>query len=112
MHESLKKGEIVGTGFTDTLSDGTAGDMEPNSITFDLCRACVDRSITVPEEDIYSSVKLAHKELGIKIEGAAGVAVAGWLFEKEKVKDKEVAVIICGGNIADEKFNKIIGVEN
>ena len=99
IHESLKAGKIVNYDNKETLSDGTAGDMEEGSITFDLCQAVVDRSITVPEADIVSSLQQAFKLDSLKIEGAAGVAIAGYTKDADNRKDKECVVIICGGNI-------------
>jgi threonine dehydratase len=37
VHESLKKGKIINVNNMDTLSDGTAGDMEEGSVTFPIC---------------------------------------------------------------------------
>ena len=38
------------------------------------------------------------------IEGAAGVAVAALLARKEQVAGLNVVVVVCGGNIAEDKF--------
>ena len=42
MFESLEAGEIVDIESLPTISDATAGGIEPGSITFDLCREFVD----------------------------------------------------------------------
>jgi threonine dehydratase len=42
------------------------------------------------------------------IEGAAGVALAGFLANKEKYVGKKVVVVVCGGNIARKTLASII----
>ena len=55
-----------------TLSDGSAGNLEPESVTFDLCKEKIPKWISVTEDEIENGVRLiAQKEKQI-IEGAAG----------------------------------------
>ena len=42
------------------------------------------------------------------IEGAAGVAIAGFLQVAQEYKDKRVAIVICGVNISLEKLSGVI----
>ena len=42
------------------------------------------------------------------IEGAAAVAVAGFLKQRNDYRDQKVVIIICGGNIGLETFKKIL----
>jgi threonine dehydratase len=49
----------------------------------------------------------AKQKLNIKIEGAAGVALASCKLDANNRKGLTAAVIICGGNISDEKFNDV-----
>jgi threonine dehydratase len=44
---------------------------------------------------------------GQTIEGAAGVAIAGLLARATELTDKQVAVIICGGNVSDETLDRV-----
>ena len=41
------------------------------------------------------------------IEGAAAVAIAGLLKSRRTFKDKNVVVVLCGGNISSETLNAI-----
>ena len=41
-------------------------------------------------------------------EGAAGVAIAGLLASGDKYRDKNVVVIVCGGNISRETLKTVI----
>ena len=52
MIESIKAGDIVDYQSSSTLSEGSAGGIEPGSITFPLCRDLVDHWEVINEEDI------------------------------------------------------------
>lgn len=106
---SLKKGEIVALEeYKETLSDGSAGGIEPDAITFPICQQVVNDCLLVSEEEIKTALRLVvhhHKKI---IEGAAAVTVAALLKHKTKFKNKTVVLVICGGNIDIEKLKQII----
>jgi threonine dehydratase len=108
MYECIKAGKIIEVPEKPTLSDGTAGGIEPGSITFGICQQCVDSYITVTEEEISASMKLVIKYHHQIIEGSAGVAVAALIKEKERFKGKRVAIIICGGNVSEAVLKSLI----
>lgn len=108
MYECIKAGKIIEVPEKPTLSDGTAGGIEPGSITFDMCQRCVDSYITVTEEEIVASMKLVIKYHHQIIEGSAGVAVAALIKEKERFKEKKVAIVICGGNVSEAVLKSLI----
>ena len=56
MYESIKAGKIVFEETLDTLSDGTAGGVEENSVTFEFCQKFVDDWVLVNEEQIQKAV--------------------------------------------------------
>ncbi|MFK0310338.1 threonine/serine dehydratase [Pseudomonas sp. NPDC090233] len=104
LQRSLEAGEIIEMEEDDTISDGTAGGVEPGCITFPLCQALVTRTVLVSEAEIKAAMgDVASGERWI-IEGAAGVAVAGMKKLAEDYRGKRVAVVICGRNIVLEKF--------
>lgn len=104
LQRSLEAGEIIEIDEDETLSDGTAGGVEPGAITFPLCQALLTRTVLVSEQQIRAAMRdVASGERWI-IEGAAGVAVAGMQKLASEYQGKRVAVIICGRNIVLEKF--------
>lgn len=109
MLESVRAGRIVEMDGLPTLSDGTAGGIEPDAITFDLCRRVVDDWLTVREVEIADAMRLIHRSHGEIIEGAAGVAVAALLQTGQRFAGQTVAVVICGGNIDEKRFREIVG---
>lgn len=113
LYENLNAGVIEEVKEFDTFSDGTAGGVEKNSITFEMCQRLVDDKILVTENEIARAMRLVGMYERKIIEGSAGVAVAAALkaikAEPNDYKNKNVAVIICGGNIELDKYIKIVG---
>lgn len=109
MSLSVEKGTITNLPtFIPTLSDGSAGGIEEDSITFPICQRLVSEFMLVSEEEIKNAIKyVAHRHHRI-IEGAAGVSIAAVMNNKERFEGKRTVVIVCGGNIDVEVFKGII----
>ena len=99
MHESLLAGRILDLPSLPTLSDGTAGGVEPDAITFDLCREIVDDSLTVSEDEIRVAMRLIIGRHHTLIEGSAAVAVAGFLQTANRWAGQKVVIVLCGANV-------------
>lgn len=108
MVESVKANRIVEMESKPTLSDGTAGGIEPGAITFDLCRRLIDAYILVSEEEIRDAMLLFMETHHMLIEGAAGVAIASCLKTKERFRGKNVVIVICGANISLETLKTVL----
>jgi len=105
---SLRAGEIVDQqDAADTLSDGSAGGIEPEAITFPICQEVIDTTVTVDEDQIKSALRLAFTEHDLMIEGAAAVTIAALLQEADRFKGRKVVLVICGGNIDPELHRSI-----
>lgn len=104
LYSSLKAGKIVESEELDTISDGTAGGIEPDTITFDIGREVISDTSLVTEEEIKAAMKLLAQTDRWMVEGAAGVALASLLQMAPRYQGRAVAVILCGRNIMLEKF--------
>lgn len=104
MYECLKAGKIQEVEEKFTISDGTAGGVEPGAVTFPICREVIDEKIKVSEDEIKAAMKLMAEHEHFMIEGAAGVALASFLKTKRNYQNKKVVVVLCGRNIMLEKF--------
>jgi threonine dehydratase len=104
MLRAMEAGEIVDVHEEETLSDGTAGAVEPGSVTFPLCREVIDETVTVTEAEIGKAMRMVAAAEHWIVEGAAGVALAGLVKRAGALRNKKVAVVLCGRNIALEKF--------
>ena len=108
MINSIKEGKIVNTESKDTLSDGSAGGVEEGSITFNMCKELIDDFCLVSEEEIALQIKNTLNIDKMSIEGSAAVAIASAIKMKSNIENKNVAIIICGGNIGSDTLNKIL----
>jgi threonine dehydratase len=99
LYESLRVGSIVDFPETYTLSESTAGAVEPGSITFGLGLLAINRSVLVSEADILEAMVWAH-QYGWIIEGSAAVALAAFFNDAAKYENKNVVVVFCGGNLS------------
>ncbi len=108
MHESIKAGEILDIPSKPTLSDGTAGGIEENSITFELCEKYVDDYILVSEEEIKEAIKLIIDKHQMLIEGAGALSIASFLKNKNRFKNQNIVLIISGSKISIDVLKEII----
>ncbi|HZX05138.1 pyridoxal-phosphate dependent enzyme [Kribbella sp.] len=100
MAASVRAGEVVKVDAGETLSDGTAGSVEPGSITLDLCRDLVDDWVLVPEDAIRDALRLVIDTEHQLIEGSAALAFAAARERRTELAGKRVAVVSCGGNMS------------
>jgi threonine dehydratase len=101
LYECMRAGKIIEYPESYTLSESTAGGVEPGSITFDVARAVIDRGVLVSEEAILDAMRWALEQ-GWTIEGSAGVALAAFFREAESHAGENVAIVFCGGNLSPE----------
>jgi threonine dehydratase len=108
MYLSMQAGKVVTLATQkDTLSDGSAGALEATSVTFPVCQAIIDDFYLASEAEIASAMRRVYEKTGEVIEGSAGVAVAGYLQAEERPGTD--VVVICGGNIDEDKFRELVG---
>ncbi len=108
MAESVRAGHVVEMESLPTLSDGSAGGIEADAITFDLCRTLVDDYVLVSEAEIADAIRIVVDGHHMLIEGAAGVAVAGYLRQRDAFPGGNVVVVLCGANISREALRAIL----
>ena len=101
LYECLRAGCIQDFQEANTLSESTAGGVEPGSITFDLARDVISRSTLVSESAILEAMVWAHQH-GWIIEGSAAVALAAFFADAAGYEGKNVVVVFCGGNLSPE----------
>jgi threonine dehydratase len=109
MYECLRAGRIVEVDERPTLSESTAGGLEPGSVTFELCRRVIARSVLVTEEEILAAMRLMLEEEHWVIEGAAGAAVAAFRKEAKQYAGRKVAVVVCGRNVSEGVGRRLFG---
>lgn len=105
---SIKRGKYQTVEPKETLSDGSAGGFEEDSITFNICRNLVNDFFLVSEEEIKTGIRTILEKHSKLVEGAAGVAVAAFLQNIDKFKHQKSVIVICGSNISPAKLKSIL----
>lgn len=108
IYHCVKAGKFIPIQSRETLSDGLAGGFEEDSITLPLCQELVKDWMLITEDEIKQAVKLVLEQHHKLIEGSAGVAIASYLKRSKELADKNVAIVICGGNMAPATLKKIL----
>ena len=106
-HTSLRAGRITDVAVGLTIADGLAGNMDPDTITFDYVREYVDRVVLAPEPAIIAAVRdlVMHEHLVAEGAGATAVAaLAGGL----QVAGRLVAVVVSGSNIDAARLARLL----
>jgi threonine dehydratase len=106
-HASLAAGRIVEVQVKATIADGLAGNMDPETITFDYVRRYVDRVVLAPEQAIEDAVRSLAGEEHLIAEGAGATAVAA-LASGLRLKTRHVAVVVSGSNIDRAQLARLL----
>ena len=108
MCDILSGRPIPSCGHEGTLSDSTAGGIQDQSITIGLCRALINSWVLLTEEEIRAAMQYLFYEHRLVCEGAGALAVGAYMKERERLKDKNCVLVVCGSNISPEKFLSVI----
>lgn len=106
--QSLAAGHIVEVDVQPTLADGLAGNLDPDTITFDIVQRLVDRIVVVEEEALRDAIEGVLIEEKLVTEGAGAAAIAAVMSGQIELKGKRAAVIVSGGNIDAGKLTELL----
>lgn len=108
MKTSLERDDVVEVSEGQTIADGIAV-RQIGDLTFATARECVDRIVTVSEQELANAILVMLEEEKLVAEGAGAASVAAMLGDKlPGLEDKRVSPLICGGNIDVNVISKII----
>ena len=107
MIEALRKNRPVEVKSTGTLADGIAV-KKAGGLTFKIVKKLVDDVFTVNEEEIEEALLILASKKRLVVEGCGGVGLAGLIKRQKRFKNKNVVVLISGGNIDINILAKII----
>ncbi|MFQ5557940.1 MAG: pyridoxal-phosphate dependent enzyme, partial [Acidimicrobiales bacterium] len=108
MTRSVAAGHVVAIDARPTLSDGTAGGVDPDTITFASCRELVDEWITVSEAEIGAGVRHMIDHHSTLVEGASGVALAAAARLVSRRPVARIVVVSCGANISSTTLTRAL----
>lgn len=108
MAASIDAGTVITPEFHPTFSDGTAGAIEADSITFPICQQLVDEWVDISEDAIAAAVTRMVDDHHQLIEGSAGVALAGATQFADQHPGARVVAVSCGGNVSSSALARMI----
>lgn len=108
MAASIQAGSVIIPEFKPTFSDGTAGGLEADTITFAMCQALVDEWIDVTETNIASAVTNMIDDHHQLVEGAAGVAIAAATACADREPGARIVAVSCGANVSSTALDQMI----
>ncbi len=108
MRAAMLAGQPTEIAIEPTIADGLAV-KRAGTRTLEVVQHYVDEVVSVSEEEIASAIlKLLEIEKTV-VEGAGAASLAAVLFHKVSgLEEKNVAIIVCGGNIDPNLLSKII----
>jgi threonine dehydratase len=108
--ESLAAGQVVAVPAEETIADGIAVE-RPGELPLELIQQCVDRMVTVQEDEIRYAVAALLQRAKLVAEGAGAVALAAALSGIVDLSGKRAVLILSGGNIDLELLGDIASRE-
>lgn len=106
-YRSLESG-MIEPSQADTIADGLL--ISLGTITFPIIQENVKKIITVSDPEIVAAMRLLWERLKIIVEPSAAVAFAAVLKDKAQFRNKNVGVILSGGNVDLERVGKLFAV--
>lgn len=99
----------------ETISDGTAGGIDKDTITFELCKNNVCEWELIEEDEIKYDLKEFIKNEQQIIEGSSAITISAvkkrilnkYINERD-LSNKNFLLVFCGRNISLDKLKKII----
>ncbi|MGB3406621.1 MAG: threonine dehydratase [Jannaschia sp.] len=104
---SVQAGRLIETDTADTFADGMAVRV-PVQAAFDIYSSGAARIIDVSDDLIADAIRLYWTATHNAAEGAGAAPLAGLLKEREAMRGRTVATILCGGNIDTGKLVTVL----
>jgi threonine dehydratase len=102
---SFAAGTVVRTNSSDTLADGIAT-RAPDADALAIIRKGASRIAQVTDDEMAAAMRAYWTDTHNLAEGAGAAALAAALQDKQKIRGKRVGLILSGGNIDFDLFNR------
>jgi threonine dehydratase len=109
--KSLAAGHLVTIEVGPSLADGLVGNLDPDTITFDIVREVVDEIVVIDEPLLRRALAGIVRHEHLVIEGAAAAGPAAILAGQTGLKG-DIAVILTGANIDSDLLCSVLSTEH
>ena len=105
---SFAAGTVVNTNSSDTLADGMATRV-PDTSALAIIRKGASRIVQVTDDEIGAAIRAYWTDTHHLAEGAGAAPLAAALKERTRLAGKRVGLILSGGNIDFDLFQRWVG---
>ena len=106
MKKSLEAHKLISLNDVDNFVDGAVV-RKVGKITFDFCNNFLDEIVVVDEGEICHNIVLLSQNEKIIAEPAGAMSIAALRKYKNKIKNKNIMCLICGGNNDPKRLPEI-----
>ncbi|MEM7752351.1 MAG: threonine dehydratase [Pseudomonadota bacterium] len=100
---SVEAGRLVETDTARTFADGMAVRV-PVQAALNIYAEGAERIVTVSDDAVAEAIRVYYRDIHNLAEGAGAAPLAALMQEADAMQGREVAVILCGGNIDTDWF--------
>lgn len=100
---SVEAGRLIETETAQTFADGVAVRV-PVQAALDIYAEGAERIVTVSDAAVAEAIRVYYRDIHNLAEGAGAAPLAALMQEADAMRGREVAVILCGGNIDTDWF--------
>ncbi len=104
---SFKARAVTATNSVNTFADGLAVRI-PHPQALEIILQGAERVIEVSDEQIARAMRLYYTHTHNIAEGAGAAAMAGLMSERDRLQGKRVGVILTGGNVDMDVYQKVL----
>jgi len=90
-----------------TICDALMAAM-PGELTFAINSKLLARGVSASDEEVAAAIAFAYRELKLVVEPGGAVALAALLSGRIDAKDKNVVIVLSGGNVDADLFAKLV----
>ena len=80
----------------------------PGELTFPILKRNAGEGLVASETEVLKAMKFLYQHFKIVSEPGGAVAAAAAIFSKNKLKEKDIIVVVSGGNVDSSIFSKAI----
>ena len=106
---SIEQGRIVETAHLQTLADGCAGGVDDDALTLPVATEVIDKVSYCNEAEIANALRALAWTDNLIVEGAAALALAGFLSDEDAYVGQTNVIVLCGANYDKTVIQPIIG---
>ena len=103
---SLEAGRRVEVGYSPTLADGLAGQIDEEGLA--IGRFAIDEMCVVSESEVAQAIRWLAQAHDLRAEGSGAVGVAAVRSHRRGTWLGPIAVVVSGGNIDESRWRSIV----